>query len=68
MDTQIGSSTGAYYPSQNVYMRDFTGGKVLFNPTGNSNTINLGGTYKTVGGSTVSSVTLSAYSGEILLK
>ena len=51
MDTQIGSPTNAYYSSQNVYMRDFTGGKALFNPSGNSYTINLGGTYRTLSGS-----------------
>jgi hypothetical protein len=68
MDTTIGSATGAYYKSQNVYIRDFTGGKVISNPTANSYTVSLGGTYKLLNGSTVTSVTLSAYSGEILLK
>ena len=67
MDTDIGQPTGAYYISQNVYMRDFTGGKALFNPSASSYTVNLGGTYKLLDGATVSSVTLNSYSGEILL-
>jgi hypothetical protein len=68
MDTQVGSATGTYYQSQNVYMRDFTNAKALFNPSPNTYTINLGGTYKTLSGTTVTSITISAYSGEILLR
>ena len=67
MDTQIGSPTGAYYQSQSVYMRDFTGGKVVVNLASSSYTVNLGGTYKLLDGTTVSSVTLNPYSAEILL-
>jgi len=67
MDTQIGSPTGAYYYSQNTYMRDFTGGKVVVNLASSSYAVNLGGTYKLLDGTTVSSVTLNSYSGEILL-
>ena len=67
MDTPVGSPTGAYYKSQNVYMRDFTGAKVLFNPYSTAYTINLGRTYRTLNGATVSSITLNAYSAEILL-
>ena len=29
----LGQPTGSYYQSQEVYMRDYTTGKVLFNPT-----------------------------------
>ncbi len=67
MGTRIGSPVGAYYQSQNVYMRDFSGGKVVSNPTGGSYTVNLGGNYKLLDGTTVSSVTLAAYSAEICL-
>lgn len=67
MDTNIGSPTDQYYSSQNVYMRDFTGGKVLFNPSANSYTINLGGTYKLLNGTSVTSIGLGPYTGEILL-
>ena len=65
MDTNIGSPTDAYYQSQNIYMRDYTGGLVLFNPSANSYTINLAQNY-ILNGATVSSVTISPYSGEIL--
>jgi hypothetical protein len=68
MDTPIGSATGSYYQSQNVYMRDFTNAKALFNPSAYAYTINLGGTYKTLTGTTLTSITISPYSGEILLK
>jgi hypothetical protein len=67
MDTNIGSPTGAYYSSQNVYMRDFTGGKVLFNPSANSYTINLGGTYTLLNGTSVTRIGLAPYTGETLL-
>ena len=67
MDTQIGSPTGAYYQSQNVYMRDYTAGKVLFNPTNNSYTVNLGNTYY-LNGVPITRIVLAAYSGEQLLK
>ncbi len=63
----LGSPTGAYYQSQGVYMRDYQSGKVLFNPTGNSYTVNLGNTYQ-LNGASVTNVVLSAYSGEILTK
>jgi hypothetical protein len=67
MDTNMGQPTGAYYSSQSVYMRDFTNGKVLFNPSGSSHTVSLGGTYKLLDGTIVTSVTLGPYNGEILL-
>jgi hypothetical protein len=67
MDTNIGAPTGAYYQSQSVYMRDFTAGKVISNPTSISRTVNLGASYKLLDGSIRSTVTLAAYSAEILL-
>jgi hypothetical protein len=67
MDTQIGSPIGDFYSSQNVYMRDFSGGKVVVNLASSSYTVNLGGTYKLLDGTPVSIVTLNPYSGEILL-
>ena len=66
MSTDIGSATGAYYKSQNVYMRDFTGGKVISNPTANSYNVNLGGNYRLLDGTYVSSVWLGAYCAEVL--
>jgi hypothetical protein len=67
LDTDIGQVTGAYYSSQNVYMRDFTGGKVLLNPSSSSRSVNLGSSYKLLDGTVVSSIVLGAWSGEILL-
>jgi hypothetical protein len=67
MNTNIGQPTGSYYTSQNVYMRDFTAGKVLFNPSASSYTITLGQTYRLINGLSVSSVTLGPNSAEILL-
>ena len=68
MDAPIGNPIGKYYSSQNIYMRDFTGGKVLLNPSTSTYTINLGGSYKTLDGTTVSSITMNPHTGEILLK
>jgi hypothetical protein len=66
MATDIGSPTGARYSSQNVLMRDFSGGKVLYNYGSTSRTVNLGGSYRLLNGTVVTSITLSGYSGEIL--
>jgi hypothetical protein len=67
MNTNIGQAIGSYYLSQNVYMRNYTTGKVLFNPSGNTYNINLGQTYRLLNGSSLSSVTLASHSAEILL-
>ncbi len=67
MDTQIGQPTAAYYQSQNIHMRDYTAGKVLFNPTSNTYTINLATTYH-LNGVPVTTVTMAGHSGEILVK
>lgn len=67
MDTNLGSPSGPYYQSQSVYMRDFTSGKVLFNPSGNSYNVILGRNYYLMNGTIVSSIVLGSWSGEILL-
>ncbi len=66
MDLDVGQPLSPYYQSQSVYIRDFSEGKVLFNPSSNSYMVNLGGTY-IVDGKEVSSLTIAPYSGEILL-
>jgi hypothetical protein len=48
-------------------MRNYTSGKVLFNPSESTYTINLGQTYRLLNGLSVSSVTLGSHSAEILL-
>jgi hypothetical protein len=67
MDKNIGQPTGTYYSSQNVYMRDFTGGKVLFNPSTNSYTVNLGQTYTNLAGNSVTSLVLQPHTGDVLV-
>ncbi len=68
MDTKIGTPTNAYYKSQGVYMRDFTGGKVISNPSANPRTVSVGAGYTLLDGTVAAkSMTLAAYSAEILL-
>ena len=67
-ETQIGLPTGAYYLNQNVYMRNFTQGKVVVNLSAYSRTVNFGEYYKLLNGTVISSEILNPYSGEILLK
>ena len=67
MDTNIGQPISSYYSSQNVYMRDFTGGLVLFNPNAQSKTINLSQTYTDLEGNNVSSLVMQPYTGDVLV-
>ena len=67
MDTNIGQPTDAYYSSQNVYMRDFTGGLVLFNPNAKSETINLSQTYTDLEGNIVTSLVMQPHTGDVLV-
>src|SRR6266699_5220741 len=65
----IGSPTNAYYASQNVYMRNFTGGLVIVNPSSSTQyTVSLpSGKYKDLYGNTIStSYTLPVHSGVVL--
>lgn len=64
----LGSPVNYFYSFASVYSRDFYMGKVLVNPSTSSYTVDLGGEYKTLDGQRVSSVTLGAHSGIILLK
>ncbi|MDY6834825.1 MAG: hypothetical protein SVY53_08535 [Chloroflexota bacterium] len=63
----IGSPLDGKYKADGVWQRDYSEGRVLVNPTTNTYTIDLGGTYATVDGAMVSSVTLGANGAEILL-
>jgi hypothetical protein len=67
MDTDLGQSAGASYASQGVSMRDFSAGKVLFNPSPAVHVVAVGGDFKLLDGTTVSSVTLTGWSAEVLL-
>jgi hypothetical protein len=66
----IGSPTESYHiiSGTHVYEREFTTSKVLVNPTYSSYNINLGGTYKTINGNTVSTITVPPHTGMILFK
>jgi len=67
MGTNLGSPLGLYYENQNVYVRDFAGGKVLFNPSNNSYNVQLTHSYFLPNGTSVSSITMTPWSGTILL-
>ena len=62
----VGSPVGARFQAGSAWRRNFTGGTVVVNPTSSTVTVSLGGTYATLGGSQVSSVTLGPTSGAIL--
>lgn len=67
-DVPLGSPINDYYLLASVYLRDFENGKVLVNPTTSFYTVDLDSEYKTLDGQIVSSVTLDAHSGIILLR
>jgi hypothetical protein len=62
----LGAPSGPYAKQNGVYQRSFAAGRVLVNPTPNSVTVPLGSSYKTLSGSSVSSVTVGANAAEIL--
>jgi hypothetical protein len=62
----VGSPKAAYAKVGTVYRRQFTKGLAFVNPTTATVTVDLGGTYKTLDGATVTSVTLGPNSGEVL--
>jgi Hypothetical glycosyl hydrolase family 15/Bacterial Ig domain len=66
-DTNLGDAKGARYLWNGVWRRDFTNGIVLLNePGATTKTLALGGTYTTISGAQVSSVTLTAGRGAVL--
>jgi hypothetical protein len=64
----IGKPTAPYRQAGGAYERTFSNGLVLANPTSSSVAVQLGGTYRTGGGATVTSVTLAPDSGDVLIK
>lgn len=62
----IGSPLAAYAKVGGVYQRPFTGGLVVVNPTDTTKTIDLVSQYRTLDEVTVSSLTLTPNTGEIL--
>jgi hypothetical protein len=66
-DTNLGDAKGPRYQWNGVWRRDFTNGVVLLNePGAATKTLSLGGTYTTIAGSQVSSVSLAAGHGAVL--
>jgi hypothetical protein len=63
--SNLGSPSGSYYLTQNVYMRNFANGIALLNPSASNYTVTLPGNYL-LNGAVVSSVTINAYSGMVL--
>ncbi|WP_372728084.1 putative glycoside hydrolase [Nocardioides sp.] len=67
---EIGDPAGDRFVvgSSGVHRRNYTDGVVLVNPTRESQTVELGASYRTLGGRSTDRVTLAPMSGEILRK
>ncbi len=66
--TDIGSPQAPYQQSGSVAYRDFERGKILVNPGKKAQEVDLGGTYTTLDGVTVTRVTVAPHTGAILTK
>src|SRR5205823_78195 len=64
-NADLGSPSGAYFKSGNCYVRNFTKGKVVVNPTTASCSYSLGGTYTDVTGAKVTTASLPVNTGGI---
>jgi hypothetical protein len=62
----FGPPAGPYSKVDGVYQRSFSRGRVLVNPTTSTFRVALGGTYRTLDGAVVTSVTLAPQTAEIL--
>ena len=68
-DTDLGEPLGARYSWNGVFRRDFERGIVLVNQPGQTaKSLSLGDTYKTLAGASVTSVSLPAREGLVLLR
>jgi hypothetical protein len=66
---KIGQAIGSRYFSQNVYIRDFSNGKVLFNPTANSYTVSLETNYiDPTTNQQLTKIQIPAWSGRIITR
>lgn len=64
----IGTPTSGVYQWQNVYVRNYSGGLAIVNPSSDQSfTVNLGSPYADMYGATYTSVTLGPTSGIVLL-
>lgn len=67
MDADLGAPASAYNSSQSVYMRPFTKGLALFNPSTSSHAITLpAGIYEFTNGTDTDGFTMAALNGELL--
>ena len=64
---RLGAPTGAYFRAGAAYRRNFAGGTVVVNPTLSPVTVALGAEYVTESDARVTSITLGATSGAVLL-
>jgi hypothetical protein len=62
----LGRALTSYGKRDGVYQRDFSAGRVLVNPTPNTVTVLLGGTFRSLEGALVTAVTLGPNQAEIL--
>ena len=62
---EIGTPTGGYVVQNGAYVRTFTHGKVVVNPTSAVVSLDLGGSYRRPDGSFALGATLSPYSAQI---
>jgi hypothetical protein len=69
-DADIGTASGPYakVKGTGMYQRRFTNGVVVVNPTTTPYTMALGGTFRSLGGETVTSVTMAPHTGDVLVK
>ncbi len=63
----IGEPVSSYGKSGAAYVRHFSNGIALVNPTGSSVTVDLAGGYVDINGNTMSSITLASNTGQVLV-
>lgn len=65
----IGSATDDFYASQNVYLRDYSNGLAVVNPSpGTTYTVSFSpGTYQDLYGNPITSLSMGPHSGDVLL-
>jgi hypothetical protein len=68
MELNVGSPLGDYEHVGSYYQREFKNARVVANPTWEPLDVNLGRNFTTLGGATVSQITLGPCTGTILLK
>jgi hypothetical protein len=70
LEANVGTPTELYHKRSgtSVYEREYTDALILVNPTSSNSFVNLGGTYRIFEGGLVTSITVSAHTGVILLE